>query len=144
MVQVSYLIIVAMPFVGQLGPLTHVASLSAELRNPAGVEVLGDGTTLVADLSKNQIVRFDANGALIGTWPVAEGPIDVAANATGMTFYVSLRDLGTVAVYDSSFNRTGFLGEGDPMVSFVGPTDIDVAGDTGIAYLVDARRGGRV
>lgn len=127
-----------MPLVGQLEPLTHVVSLNAGLRNPAGVEVLADGTALVADLSKNQIARIHANGALIGNGSVAEGPIDIAANATGTTFYISLRDLGTVAVYDNSFNRTGFLGDGNAMVSFVGPTDIDVATNTGVAYVVDA------
>lgn len=95
----------------------------------------------MADPSNNQVVWFDANGALIGTWSVAEGPIDTAANATEMTIYVSLRDLGIVAVYGKSFDRTGYLGEGDPMVSLVGPTDIGVATDTGIAYLVDAKGG---
>jgi len=139
MATVIQLLVLPAVLLGQLDPLTHVHSLSDSLRNPAGIEVLMDGTVLVADLAHNQIARYDDTGATLPPWPVPEGPIDIAANLSGTAFYVSLRDGAAVAVYDGSFARTGFLGDGDPLVNFVGPTDIDVAIDTGVAYVVDSK-----
>jgi DNA-binding beta-propeller fold protein YncE len=96
-----------------------------------------NGTVLVTDPSQNQIVRFDAAGNLLGTWPVADGPLGIAAHPDGR-YFVSLRDVGKVAIYDASFSFQGYLGAGDPQVTFVRPTDIDVASDTGNIYVVDA------
>ena len=46
-----------------------------------------------------------------------------------------------MAVFDSAFKFLDYLGEGDPLASFVGPTDIDIATDTGRIYVVDAAFG---
>ncbi len=61
----------------------------------------------------------------------------VAVHPDGRIF-VSRRDDGKVGVYDSGFNFLRFLGEGNPMVNFVKPTDLamDAAGER--VYVVDS------
>jgi hypothetical protein len=113
-----------------------LGSLTDQLDSPARLAVAANGTVLVTDPFKNQIVRFDAAGQTLGTWSVPQGPIGIAAHPDGR-YFVSLRDLGKVAIYDSGFVFQSYLGEGDPQVTFVRPTDIDVATDTKNIYVVD-------
>lgn len=136
MAMFSALFIGLVPVV-QLGPLTPVDSWAAGLRSPARIAVASDGTVLVTDPFNDHIARFDAAGTPLGTWPVTDGPIGIAAHPDGR-YFVTLRDQANVAIYDNSFNQIGFLGEGNPLVTFVKPTDIDVATDTGRIYVVDA------
>jgi len=127
--------------VTQLGPLTHVGSLTDNLRTPGRVAVAPDGTVLVTDPFYNHIARFDDLGTPLGTWPVPEGPIGIAAHSDGR-YFVSLRDLPKVGIYEvvsSVLTRTGFLGEGNPPATFVGPTDIDVQAGTGHIFVVDSQ-----
>lgn len=119
-------------------PLTHVGSLTESLRSPARVALAPDGTVLVTDTFNNHVARFDTDGKFLGVWSVPAGPIGVAAHPTNGNYYVSLRDEAGVAIYDSEFKFTGYLGDGDPLVQFVKPTDIDIADDTGNIYVVDA------
>ncbi|MCO6436047.1 MAG: SMP-30/gluconolactonase/LRE family protein [Phycisphaerae bacterium] len=121
----------------QVAPLEHVASLNEMLRSPARVAVSSDGQVLVTDPSRRQIVRFDALGNLLGSWPVPERPIGLAVHPDGR-YFVSYRDEPGVGIYDSTFTRIGLLGEGQPLVAFTRPTDIDVATDTGRIYVVDS------
>ncbi len=135
------ILIIGLLLGGRSGPLVHVGTLTDELRSPARVAITADGTVLVSDPFYDHIARFDADGVFLGTWPVPEGPIGVAAHADGR-FFVSLRDATDpdqmVAIYDDTFTFVGYLGDGDPLVNFVRPTDIDIATDTGNIYVVDA------
>ncbi len=129
--------------IAELDPVTHVGSLSEKLTNPAAVTVMPDGTVLVTDLAHNHIARFDGAGASIGAWLIPEGPIDVAVHPATGDFYISLRDERAVGVYThetgtDTLVRIGALGEGNPMVTFTKPTDIDIAADTGRIYVADA------
>ena len=115
--------------------LTYLDSWQDQLRSPARLAVAPDGTVWVTDAFYDHVVRFDADGNWLGTWPVAEGPLGLAAHPDGR-FFVSLRETSQVAIYDSTFTRIGFLGAGT--VNFVRPTDLDVATNTGNIYVVDA------
>ncbi|MCK4659436.1 MAG: NHL repeat-containing protein [Phycisphaerae bacterium] len=83
------------------------------------------------------MVRFDLAGAYLGAWSEPSGPLGVAVHPDGRIF-VSRRDDGKVGVYDSGFNFLRFLGDGNPMVNFVKPTDLamDAAGER--VYVVDS------
>ena len=50
-------------------------------------------------------------------------------------YFVTRRDGALAANHDATSNVLGFLGDGE--VTFVRPTDIDIATDTGRIYLVD-------
>jgi len=123
--------------IGQLEPLPHLGSLTEQLLSPTRLAVAPDDSIFVSDPLKGHIVRFDASGSVVSILPVSEGPIGVAVHPDGRIF-VSLRDEPKVAVYDSALEFLEYLGEDEPLVSFVGPTDIDVATDTGRIYVVDA------
>ena len=120
---------------GQIDPLTHLGSLTEGLRSPARVAAAPDGTVLVADAFHNHIVHFGAGGAVMATWPVSEGPIGIAAHPDGR-YFVSLRDEGTVGIYDATFARIDSLGDGQ--VTWSQPTDIDVDAVSGRIYVVDS------
>ena len=107
---------------GQLPPLAHEGSLTEGLHSPARISVAPDDSVLVTDPASNHVVHFDAAGVMLGTITVPEGPVGIASHPDGR-YFVSLRDEPKVAVYDAAFTRTGFLGEGNPLVSFVAPTD---------------------
>ncbi len=134
MIEVAALMVTAL-ISAELDPLTHLGSLTEELRSPARVAVMADGTVLVTDLFHDHVARYDANGVLAGVWPVAEGPIGVAAHPDGR-FFVSRRDDAKVGIYDAGFNFLGFLGDG--IVTFGMPTDIDIDVDTGRIYVADS------
>ena len=129
--------IIGLMSVGQMEPLGHLGSLTEQLRGPARLAIAPDDSVFVTDPLNRHIARFDATGSLLDTWPVPEVPIGVAVHPDGRIF-VSLRDGPNVAIYDSEFSLLGHLGEDDPQVSFVGPTDIDIATDTGRIYVVDS------
>jgi DNA-binding beta-propeller fold protein YncE len=134
---VSVGVIVGLLSVGQVGVLPHLDSLTEALRGPARLALAPDGSVFVTDPLSNHVARFDDTGALTGTWPVPAGPIGVAVHPDGRVF-VSLREEPNVAIYDSDMSLLGYLGAGDPLVAFAGPTDIDIASDTGRIYVVDA------
>ncbi len=90
----------------------------------------------MSDPFNNHIARLDAGGDLSGTWSVPEGPVGVAVRPDGR-YSVSLRDTGKVTVHDDSLAFPEFLADGDPMVDFVQPMDIDIAADTRHVYIVD-------
>ena len=129
-------LLIGLFLLGPRGLLVHEGTLSDSLRSPARIAVAPDGTVLVTDTHYDHIARYDASGIFLGTWPVPEGPVGVAAHPDGR-YFVSLRDSGAVGIYDAGFNFLGLLGDGNPMVSFVAPTDIDIATDTGNIYVVD-------
>ncbi|UCE60661.1 MAG: 6-bladed beta-propeller [Phycisphaerales bacterium] len=118
-------------------PLPYLGSLSAQLRAPARLAVAPDDSILVTDPLNRHVAKFDASGSLMGAWPIPAGPIGVAVHPDGRIF-VSLRDEHKVAAYDSSFNFLEYVGEDEPLVAFVGPTDIEIAGDTRRIYVIDA------
>ena len=134
----THALLIGLMVLGPQEPLTHVGSLTESLRSPARVATTPGGTVLVSDTFSNHIARFDVDGTFLGVWPVPAGPIGIAAHPTNGNYYVSLRDEGQVAIYDSAFTFTGYLGDGDPPVTFVRPTDIEIAEDTGNIYVVDA------
>lgn len=137
MASASIAIVVGALVAGQMEPLPHLGSLTAELRAPARLAVTPNDSVLVTDPKKGHIVRFDALGDLTGTWPIPGVPVGVAVHPDGRVF-VSLRDEPKVAIYDAAMNFLDYLGADDPMVAFVGPTDIDIADNTGRIYVVDA------
>ena len=74
------------------GPsLTHLGSLTDELRSPARIAVAPDGSIVVTDAFYDHVARFDANGGLLGTSSVAAGPLGIAAHPDGR-FFVLLRE----------------------------------------------------
>lgn len=137
MASATIAIVVGALFAGQMEPLPHLGSLTEELRAPARIAVAPDDSVLVTDPRNGHIARFDALGNLLGTWAIPGVPVGVAAHPDGRIF-VSLRDETKVAIYDSAFNFLEYLGATDPLVAFVGPTDIDIAADSGRIYVVDA------
>ncbi len=122
---------------GQVGPLPHLESLNQGVDTPARVAVAPDGTVLITDPTRNRILRFDAASVPLSAWIVPEGPVGIGAHPDGR-FFVSLQDVPQVGVYDATLTRTGFLGEGNPMVSFVRPTAIAISDSTGKVYVVDS------
>ena len=130
----SICVLVGVLAAGQLDPLTHQASLSAGLDNPARVAVTGS-EILVADPRADAVVRFDLAGAYLGTWSEPAGPVGVAVHPDGRIF-VSRRDDAKVGVYDPSFVFQHFLADG--VVSFVEPTDLAVDPLSGRLYVVDS------
>jgi DNA-binding beta-propeller fold protein YncE len=128
------ILVVAVAASASAQSLTYIRSLQAELRSPSRSAVAADGTILVTDTFYDHVARFDAGGNLLGTWPVPEGPVGIAVHPDGR-YFVALRQPAKVAIYDSSFTRVGYLGEG--LVTFVRPTDIDVATNTGNIYVAD-------
>ena len=121
----------------QLAPLPHLGTLSEGLHSPARVAIASDDSVLVTDPANDYVLRYDGAGLLLGTFAVPEGPVGVAAHPDGRVF-VSLRDVAKVAVYDAAFVRTGLLGDGDPLVTFVRPTDLAIAASTGHIYVTDS------
>ncbi len=139
------LIVLASATIGFVDPLTWSGSLSGdELLSPARVAIAGDElsyTVYVTETSHNHIARYDESGTLLGTWAVPEGPIGIAVHPSNGNYYVSLRDEGKVGIYvaaGDTFTRTGFLGEGNGMVTFVRPTGLAVGAETGRIYVVDS------
>ena len=122
-------IIAGLTSCGQMEPLPHLGSLTEELRAPARLAIGPDDSVYVTDPLNRHGVRFDALGTLLATYPVPSGPIGVAVHPDGRIF-VSLGDEPKIAVYDGEFDFLEYLGEGEPPVAFVGPTDIDIALDT--------------
>ncbi len=123
---------------GQTPSANHIGTLAGGLRSPARLAVGDDGTVYVTDPFLREVHRFGADGTpLSPRWSVPEGPIGIAVDTDGQ-FFVSLRDAPGVAVYDAAFTRTGLLGDANPLVAFVRPTDIDIAGDTGRIYVLDS------
>ncbi len=125
-----------------LDPLVHLDSWTEGLHSPARIALTADGTVYVTDPFFNHIARYDSEGTLLSTWSVPEGPIGIAVHPSNGNYYVSLRDEGKVGIYTydgdaETFTRTGFLGEGEPMVAFVRPTDLDIADATGRIFVVD-------
>ncbi|MGD2108964.1 MAG: hypothetical protein PVI86_06185 [Phycisphaerae bacterium] len=133
-------LVAGMLSVAQAEPLPHLGSLTDGVRSPARLafdpESLGTGRLFVTDPLQRHIAVFDPAGTLLQTRPIPEAPVGVAVHPDGRVF-VSLRDTHKVAIYDPAFNLLGYLGESDPKVSFVGPTDIDVAPESGRIYVVD-------
>ncbi len=130
-------LIVGLIAFGPIDPLPHLGSYTEQLRGPARLAVAPDDSIYVSDPLNGHIVRFDALGAIMGTWPIPQRPVGIAVHPDGRVF-VSLRDEPKVAIHDTAFNLLGYLGADDPLVTFVGPTDIDIATDTGTIYVVDA------
>jgi len=122
---------------GQMGPLPHVGSLTDGLRGPARIAIASDNTLFVSDPLNSCVAQFEASGELIATWPIPAVPIGVAVHPDGRIF-VSLRDEAKVAVYRETFTFLEYLGENEPGVAFAGPTDIEIAPDSGRIYVVDA------
>ena len=133
---VTALFVVGLFLPGQVGPLTHQASLTDNLDSPARLAI---STTdiLVTDPRANAIVRFDHAGTYMGTWTEPAGPLGIAVHSDGRIFVSRLED-AKVAVYDSTFTFLRFLGEGHPMVNFVKPTDLAVDNVSGRVYVVDS------
>ena len=120
----------------QTRTLDPLLTLSAHLESPARVAVTAT-EVLVTDPHANAIVRFDLSGAYLGTWQEEAGPVGIAAHPDGRVF-VSRRDDAKVGVYDASFTLLRFLGDGNPMVNMIKPTDLAVNPDTGRVYVVDS------
>ncbi|MCP4592462.1 MAG: hypothetical protein GY842_17145, partial [bacterium] len=114
----------------------HELSLTGPLDSPARLAVT-DSEILVTDPRNDAIVRFELDGTYLGTWSEPAGPLGVAVSTNG-TIYVSRRDDGQVGVYDSAFTFLRFLGEGIPMVNFVGPTELVADEVSGRIYVVDS------
>ncbi len=127
-------LIVGIQAVGQLDPLTRVATLSEGLQVPARLAVT-DTEILVADPQARAIVRFDLAGTYLGSLPESGAPVGVAVYADGR-IVVSRRDDAKVAVYDASFTFQHFLADG--VVNFVRPTDMTVDPTTDRLYVVDS------
>jgi predicted CXXCH cytochrome family protein len=121
--------------VGQLGPLTHLDTLTEGLESPARIAVT-PAELLVTDPQADAIVRFDHGGGYVGSWLEPAGPIGVAVHPDGRIF-VSRRDDGQVGVYDAAFTFLRLLGDTDPLVDFVMPTDLTVDPTSGRIYVVD-------
>ncbi len=128
-------------FLPDVSPLVHVGTLSDGLRSPARVAVAAEGRVYVTDPWSAKVVWYDASGAWEGSWPIVEGPLGIAAHPDGRVF-ISLRDTHEIGIYvvnNGVLVRTGTLdGDGNPVVSLDGPTDIAIDPATGRIYVVDA------
>ena len=133
----STCLILGLTMVAQAAPLPHLDTLTDGLHSPVRLASMQDGSILVTDAVGRQVVRFDSTGQRTGAWSVPAGPIGVAVHPDGRIF-VSCRDEPSVAIFNPDFQPLGYLGAGDPQVSFAGPTDLDIATDTGRIYVVDA------
>ena len=121
----------------QAAPLPHLNTLENGLLSPARIAMAPDRSILVTDPEAGKVIRFDASGAHTGSWSMPDGPLGIAVHPDGRVF-VSMRDAPGVAIFDADFQLIGSLGADDPAVTFVQPTDVDIATDTGRIYVVDA------
>lgn len=131
----ALIVLVGLAHLGDVGPLAYQGELSTLLRSPARVAIAPDDTILVTDPFRNEVIRFNPDTTVAGGWSVPDGPIGIAVHPDGR-FFVSLRDLPKVAIFDASYNPAGFLGVG--LVTFSKPTDIDIHSVTGRIYVVDS------
>ncbi|MBI5864879.1 MAG: hypothetical protein HZB38_10290 [Planctomycetes bacterium] len=121
-----------------IAQLTYIGSLTQQLHAPARLGLAPDNTVLVTEPAQNRIVRFNrADLSFVEAYSVANGPVGIAVAPTNDRYYVSLQDIGKVAVLDANFAFVSYLGEGNPFVSFVRPTDLCVDGRNGNVYVVD-------
>jgi DNA-binding beta-propeller fold protein YncE len=132
----SMLMVSAVLLLGQARPLTHIATLTEHLDSPARLAVTAT-EILVTDPRANAVVRFDLAGTYLGTWSEPAGPVGVAVHPDGRIL-VSRRDDAKVGVYDGTFTFLRFLGEGNPMVNLIKPTDLAVDASSGRVYVVDS------
>ncbi|MBI5864472.1 MAG: hypothetical protein HZB38_08190 [Planctomycetes bacterium] len=121
-----------------IAQLTYIGSLTQQVHAPARLGLAPDNTVLVTEPAENRIVRFNAADlSFIGEYVVANGPVGIAVAPTNDRYYVSLQDIGKIAVLDADFSFVSYLGEGNPLVNFVRPTDVCVDSRNGNVYVVD-------
>ncbi|UCF33998.1 MAG: hypothetical protein JSV78_01570, partial [Phycisphaerales bacterium] len=130
----TFLVVYGLFSLVQIGPWDHDATLTEGLDSPARIAVTSD-QVLVADTFGNRVVRYDLNGAYLGSWPEPAGPVAVQAHPDGRIF-VSRRDDGQVAVYDAGFAFLRLLGDG--AITFEKATDLATDSVTGRLYVVDS------
>ena len=126
------IMVVSMTVFGQSAELTHLDTMTDGLAYPGRIASSPGGGLYVTDQASGVIVEYDAVGAVVDTYAIAEGPIGVAA--LGPDVFVSRSD-GQVGRYDGAFGLQELL---DPSpFGFMGPNDLAVDPVAGELYVAD-------
>ena len=101
-----------------LGSIAETGSGNGQVRTPAGLLVLADGSVLVADTGNNRVEKFDSAGAFAGTigTGVLSAPRGLAVSDTNVLFVADTGD-NRIATFEldnaNAFGFIGALGSGD-------------------------------
>ncbi len=129
----ALLIAIASVSVGPTSTVSHTGTISTGLHTPGRIAVPAGGGLFVTDQPNDQILQYDAAGALVAAYAVAD-PMGIATLSDGRVF-VSQGD-GTLNVFDAAF---GLIGTVNPApLTMVAPNDLAVDATTDELYAVDA------
>lgn len=119
---------------GQTSSLTYFNGFSTDLAYPARLAPRAGGGVYVTDPPTGQVIAYDGLGAVVGTYPIAEQPVGIAAHTDGRVF-VSRGD-GAIGVYDAAFTALGVV---DPApMTLTEPNDLAFDPVAGELYAVDS------
>jgi predicted CXXCH cytochrome family protein len=124
--------------VGVSSDLTYVNTwTTGGLSYPARIAPAPGGGIYVTDPPMKQVVRFDAAGAVVGTYAVSQGPVGIAVHADGRVF-VSRED-GVIGVYDAALAPLVPPGTVNPApFTLSGPNDLAMHLTDNELYAVDS------
>jgi predicted CXXCH cytochrome family protein len=104
------------------------------LTYPARIAPAPDGEIYVTDPPMKRVVRFDAAGAVVGTYAVSQGPVGIAVHADGRVF-VSRED-GRIGVYSATLAALGTVNPAP--LTLAGPNDLAMHSVDDELYAVDS------
>jgi len=119
---------------GQTSSLTYSNGFSIDLAYPARLAPRGGGGVYVTDPPTNQVIEYNADGTVAGSYTVAAKPVGIAVHTDGRVFLS--RGDGTIGVYDAAFTLLGVV---DPLsVTLSKPNDLAFDAVIGELYAVDS------
>jgi len=130
----ALLIATAAASFGQTSGLTPAGTLNAGLLTPGRLAPALDGGVYVTDQAAGQVVRYTADGSVVGTYPISQIPVGIGVASDGRVFVA--RQDGTVGIYDPSFNSLGSLNPAP--LTMTEPNDLAVHSATGEVFVVDS------
>jgi DNA-binding beta-propeller fold protein YncE len=132
----SYLVAIAVTAsaVGQTANVTYVRTTTTGLTYPARLAEGPGGGVFVTDPPGKAVISYDAAGAFLASYPIAQGPVGIAVHTDGRVF-LSRAD-GKIAVYSAAFASP--VAVNPAPFALTGPNDIVFDPSTAELYSVDS------
>ncbi|MBI1827509.1 MAG: hypothetical protein HY287_18025 [Planctomycetes bacterium] len=128
------LIGIASPAVGPTSNLSYVRTVTTGVTYPARIATGPSGGSYVTDPTAMTVATFDANGVLVTTTAISQGPVGIARHTDGRVF-ISRLD-GKIGVYTSALAAQGTV---DPApLTLTGPNDLAFDSANAELYSVDS------